>query len=75
MSQKENRNQHVFRPPLKEAFFVRCPYDNRHFVLKQNYDSHLNKCAREHPEIQMLFCPFNTSHRCRSMQQLVNYYE
>lgn len=57
----------------KESCFIRCPYDNRHFVWQRNYEAHLSKCASKHPRINLMFCPFNTSHRCANMETLVIY--
>lgn len=70
MNKQQDNKENVFVPP-KTTYFIRCPYDNRHFVLNKNYEEHLLKCARIHPNIHVLFCPFNTSHRCRSLEQLV----
>lgn len=51
--------------------FIRCPFDHKHFVLKEKYETHLLNCAQRHPEIHLLFCPFNTSHRCVTLEALV----
>lgn len=57
--------------PFNEAVYIRCPYDRRHFVLEKTFEHHLNSCRQHHPKVNLLFCPFNTSHRCRNMEQLV----
>lgn len=55
----------------RQNYFVRCPFDHKHFVSKEKYETHLSDCARRHPEINLLFCPFNTSHRCVTLEALV----
>ena len=69
--QKENKENAFVMP--KEAYFIRCPYDHRHFVLSRSYEAHVKNCASVHPQVEMLFCPFNTTHRCRSLEQLVRF--
>lgn len=70
MNEKEVTSA-IMRPPAARKCFVRCPYDNRHFVLQQNYEAHLPACAQKHPDKNVLFCPFNTSHRCTTLEALV----
>lgn len=69
-SDKKNSKSNEFSPP-RRAYFVRCPYDNRHFVLIENFENHLKECAKNNANIEVMFCPFNTKHRCRSMDALV----
>lgn len=67
-----NGNSDAKKPLYHQANYIRCAYDRRHFVLEQKYELHLELCARNHPTVNLLFCPFNTNHKCRSMQALVN---
>lgn len=55
-----------------EARYIRCPYNRRHFVWEPKYEIHLQSCGKQYPNINLLFCPFNTAHRCRTMKSLVN---
>lgn len=66
-----NKNDAINTNSYDEVRYIRCAYDRRHFVLSQKYDAHLEKCRRNHPNVHLLFCPFNTTHRCRNMEMLV----
>lgn len=72
MSQKENKENACSQPKKILVHYIRCPFDNSHFVHSKHYKEHTEKCRRDHPEVQLLFCPFNTCHRFWSLDLLVN---
>ncbi|XP_031627943.1 gametocyte-specific factor 1 homolog [Contarinia nasturtii] len=45
---------------------VICPYNKCHVILKERIQTHLVKCARSYPNIQLEICPFNATHRFRA---------
>lgn len=41
---------------------VQCPYEKSHIILKHRFQTHLIKCKRNHPDIQLEICPFDQTH-------------
>lgn len=41
---------------------LRCPYDKSHLILKSKMSHHLWKCAKSHPQSNIVVCEYNTSH-------------
>lgn len=41
---------------------VQCPYEKSHIILKHRFQTHLIKCKRSHPDIQLEICPFDQTH-------------
>lgn len=41
---------------------VTCPYNKSHNILSERFQTHLVKCAKNYPNINLLKCPFNTTH-------------
>lgn len=56
-----------------EATYIRCPYNRRHYVLDRIYESHLVSCGQSNPHINVIICPYNGSHRCRTIEAMVNW--
>ncbi|XP_055303677.1 gametocyte-specific factor 1-like [Sitodiplosis mosellana] len=44
---------------------VICPYNKCHVIMKSRIQTHLIKCAKQHPEIQLETCPFDVTHKFR----------
>lgn len=42
---------------------VICPYNKCHIILKSRIQTHLVKCAKQHPEIKLDTCPFDVTHK------------
>lgn len=42
---------------------VVCPYNKSHIILKQRIQTHLIKCAKQHPHIHLETCPFDITHK------------
>lgn len=53
---------------------VICPYNKCHVILKSRIQTHLVKCAKQHPEIQLDTCPFDITHKFRSEDKLVSFF-
>lgn len=51
---------------------VACPYNKSHVILKSRLQTHLVKCARNYPDIRLVLCPFNVTHRFRPEEKAVN---
>lgn len=39
-----------------------CPYNSSHNILKERFQTHLVKCAKNYPDIELEKCPFNVTH-------------
>lgn len=53
---------------------VICPYNKCHVILKSRISMHLSKCAKQHPEIKLEECPFDTTHRIRQEDMNVRFF-
>ncbi|XP_031628560.1 gametocyte-specific factor 1-like [Contarinia nasturtii] len=42
---------------------VVCPYNKCHIILKSRIQTHLIKCAKQHPEIVLETCRFDVTHK------------
>ncbi|KAJ6646123.1 Gametocyte-specific factor 1 like [Pseudolycoriella hygida] len=47
---------------------VKCPYNPSHLILLDRFQTHLVKCARNHPDIVLKKCPFNSCHLLRESE-------
>lgn len=52
---------------------VICPYNKCHVILKSRIQTHLVKCAKQHPEIQLDTCPFDITHKFRPEDKIVRF--
>lgn len=59
------------RPPGYEDSVV-CPYNKSHIILRHRLQTHLIKCARSNPHIQLELCPFDVTHRIPKEEMAVN---
>ncbi|XP_063707004.1 gametocyte-specific factor 1 homolog [Culicoides brevitarsis] len=44
---------------------IPCPYNPSHMILPHRMQTHLTKCAKQHPHMKLEICPFNVTHRMR----------
>lgn len=51
---------------------VICPYNKCHVILKSRIQTHLVKCARTYPDVELETCPFDVTHRYRKEDSKVN---
>lgn len=52
---------------------VICPYNKCHVILRSRIQTHLIKCAKQHPEIKLDTCPFDVTHKFRPEEKNVRY--
>lgn len=45
-----------------ENILVSCPFEPTHRIFKHRIQSHLQKCAKNHPNVQTVVCPFDVTH-------------
>ena len=41
---------------------ITCPYNPSHQITQERIQTHLVKCRRNHPDMDMKICPYNASH-------------
>jgi len=41
---------------------ITCPYNPSHQITQERIQTHLVKCRRNHPDMDMAVCPYNASH-------------
>lgn len=56
-----------------QATYIRCPYNRSHYVLDRVYESHVDSCGQRNSHINVIVCPYNGSHRCRTIEEMVNW--
>lgn len=52
---------------------VICPYNKCHVIMKSRIQTHLVKCAKQHPEIVLDTCPFDITHKFRPEEKNVRF--
>ncbi|KAL5281749.1 GTSF1.2 family protein [Megaselia abdita] len=45
-----------------DNILVTCPYEPSHRIFKYRIQSHLVKCAKNHPNVKKVKCPFDVTH-------------
>lgn len=48
--------------PTTYGDFAECPYNASHRMLAHRLALHLVKCRRNHPDVEKVRCPFNSTH-------------
>uniref|UniRef100_A0A182WGQ1 CHHC U11-48K-type domain-containing protein n=1 Tax=Anopheles minimus TaxID=112268 RepID=A0A182WGQ1_9DIPT len=48
--------------PIKMSDLRQCPYDPLHKIAPRKFAIHLVKCRRQHPDVKLVSCHFDTSH-------------
>lgn len=51
---------------------VICPYNKCHKILRSRIQTHLIKCAKSNPHIQLERCPFDVTHHYAPEDKAVN---
>jgi len=47
---------------IENETYLQCPYDKSHQILNYRFQTHLVKCAKNHPDKNLIVCPFNSTH-------------
>ncbi|GAB6019234.1 Gametocyte specific factor [Chamberlinius hualienensis] len=49
--------------------YVTCPYDPAHRILAVRFITHLVKCKRNHSDVAIVSCPFNSQHLMKAEER------
>lgn len=52
---------------------VVCPYNSAHVVMKARFVTHLLRCEKNHPNSELVKCPFDLTHRVMPDQLQVSF--
>lgn len=50
---------------MRNPEFRSCPYVKEHVVKVTRFQKHLINCRKQHPEVELVRCPFNSIHLVR----------
>jgi len=51
---------------------ITCPYNPSHQITQERIQTHLVKCRRNHPDMDMAVCPYNASHHIPKAEEAMH---